>query len=153
MPQWRGSGDLVESLPKPSQVVVDSRFVFSCRCRLRIAWFRGRSHPSTWRRVLTALRMQDIRALADSAQAPVDITSSWADQHASIAVNCGVHGRIAAAKESRTWRERPRKHLRSEGTLTLTRPDFQLLDVHLVFSLSHLSHGFASTKSKGQTGQ
>ena len=84
--------------------------------------------------------MQDMRALADSAQAPVDIMSLVADQHASIAVNCGVHGRIAAARESRKQqREWSQKHLRSEGMLTLTRPDLQLLDVHLVFSPSNPS--------------
>lgn len=113
MPQRRRSGSLVEGLPKPGQVVVDSRFMSSCRCRLGIVILRGISSPSTRVRVLTALRIQDMSALADSAQAPVDKMSLVADQHANIAVNCGVHGRIAAATESRERRKWPRKHLRA----------------------------------------
>ncbi len=96
--------------------------------------------------------MQDMSALADSAQAPLDMMSLVADQHASIAVNCGVHGRIAAATERRKRRELSRKHARSEGMLTLTRPDLQPLDVHLVFSPSNLSMATIQGQGIGRAG-
>ena len=41
--------------------------------------------------------MQLNSALAESAHALVDIRSPLADQHASMAANCVVHGRMAAA--------------------------------------------------------
>ena len=51
--------------------------------------------------VLTAVRMHVKSSFADSAHAPVDITSPVADQHASIDANCVVHGRTAAARHKR----------------------------------------------------
>ena len=55
--------------------------------------------------LLTAVRMQDMSALADSAQAPDDMISLVADQHASMAANCVVHGRMAAATTHKPVRE------------------------------------------------
>ena len=49
---------------------------------------------------LTAVRMQLNSALAESAHALVDIRSPLADQHASMAANCFVHGLMTVAERT-----------------------------------------------------
>ncbi len=78
-------------------MVVDGRLVLPCGRGLEGRYKLSTPTLSLQMCRLTAVRMQVNSALAESAQALVDMMSLVADQHASMAANCGVQGLMAAA--------------------------------------------------------
>ena len=88
-------------------------------------------------------------SFADSAHAPVDITSPVADQHASIDANCVVHSRTAAARHKRKHSVVRARERRAKGWQhTLARPNLQLFDMHPASPTSCVASHPQSTPSK-----